>query len=140
MGEYIEPERVQKGSGGAWVTTVKGPALLAIVSNFCGHCEALKATLSNASRSRPLRAYFISADRKDAKTQNLMRDLDVTGVPDIYRVEPNGQLVPYKGKTDSESLLRHFGGSSSACHRWETRILPFALLVALVIWFLLLRR
>lgn len=140
MGEFIEPESVRKGPGGAWVSAVKGPGLLAIVSDFCGHCEALKTTVSRASQDRPLRAYYISADRKDSLTQNLMRDMDVTGVPDIYRIELDGRLVPYTGKTDPDSLLRHFGGASSACHRWETRILPFALVVAVVIWFLLLRR
>jgi thioredoxin family protein len=140
MGDFIEPESVRKGPDGEWVATVKGPALLAIVSKFCHHCEALKTTISKASQDRPVRVYYISADRKDPTTQDLMRSMDVTGVPDIYRVDGSGKLVPYTGKTDPDSLLRHFGGSSSACHRWEMRILPFALLVAFVIWFLLLRR
>jgi len=128
---YLDPRDLQKQNG-TWVANVPGPALLAIVSDSCYHCHGLKKTL--ATMSKPPRTYFITSDRNDSETQNLLRQLEVSGVPDMYRVDATGRISKYDGPRDAGALSGNFGGSGGgqACN-WERWILPFILVVIFVL-------
>jgi len=132
----VDPRQLRNVNG-TWVVPFAGPAMLAIVSDSCGHCHALKRTL-DTMKDAPT-AYFLPADNADAETQNLLRSLDITGVPEIFWVDENGQLVRHNGSRDEETLRNQFSGSRSARpHTWEKCVLPFVALVIIII-FLLMR-
>jgi hypothetical protein len=127
---YIGPDMLSKRDG-KWVADVPGPALLAVVSDFCGHCTALKQTLT--SMRNPPRAFLLTTDRNDAATQNLIRDLNIRGVPEIFSVDAGGKLAIYEGARDAKTIQSRFsaGGAISKCP-WEQWHLPFLLAVIAV--------
>ena len=117
--------------GNKWVAPVRGPALVAVVSDFCGHCTTLKKTLS--TMKTPVKAYLVSSDNQDADTQNFMRSMNITGVPELFRVSDDGTLDTYHGARDETSLVQHFGGNPGHGHSWERCVLPFVILVVIVL-------
>ena len=89
----------------------KGPGLFAIVSDHCGHCHSLKRSVADAQKTGEMNFYYMSGDDEDPETRRVMKELKVSGFPDMYEVQKDGAMTPYLGDRKPSALLSNFGSS-----------------------------
>ena len=110
LGNAVKASQINKGSDGRIrLSNCSGPGLLAIVSDYCGHCHTLKQNVKDAQKIGRLNFYQLSGDGSDTETKRVMKDLKVTGFPDMYHVSHDGSLKPYNGGRDPRTLVVTFG-------------------------------
>lgn len=80
-----------------------GNTVFVIAAPWCGHCRNLSKTLEQASRQFGLNVMYMIGDENEA-SQRVMREMNVSGYPTIFRVLPGGLLAPYQGPRTPAAL------------------------------------
>lgn len=80
-----------------------GNAVFVIGAPWCGHCKDLSKTLKKASQVYGVNVMYMIGD-KDAQSQLVMKAMDVSGYPTVFKVLPGGQLQEYDGPRTPEAL------------------------------------
>lgn len=130
--------QIRKGANGQFHLSNAGPGLLAIVSEYCGHCKTLKGNVQEAQKTGHMNFYHLSGDGQDNETKRVMKELKVTGFPEMYEVGADGTLRPFTGARNPETLLAVFGVQKGGTATNGRNLSPFVHTVIIIIMTLFL--
>jgi thiol-disulfide isomerase/thioredoxin len=89
-------------------TSHSGGAMLAITTNWCPHCVALKNSIVPAAQQlTQFNFFWMDGDKTDAARQK-SRQLDVKGFPTLFYVDKGGYLRRYDGDRSTSQLAQTF--------------------------------
>ncbi len=107
MSTPLSPNAIKNNGGSLQVLSplVDAGSLVAVTSDWCGHCNSLKRNVQVAQQVRPFDAFYVDGEKAG---MNKLREWNVQGYPTIYRVERGGSLQEYNGSRSAESLAQNF--------------------------------
>ncbi len=106
QGFQVSPDMIVKQRGRFFLMPTMasvGNTVFVIAAPWCGHCQDLSKTLLTASRQFGLNVLYMIGDQDEASSR-VMKAMNVSGFPTIFRVLPGGELLPYHGPRTPASL------------------------------------
>ena len=83
-----------------------GKAVIAFMSNNCGHCTNMKPDFFSAAASVPSVHWVDTTDDDDAR--KLVDELGIEGYPSVLYFDKGKKVGEYKGSRDSQSFTGAF--------------------------------
>ena len=101
----VSPNSVQNVSGQWKVDNPSGESgIFAVMSEGCGYCKKLQQTVNQAQNIKPFNFSFMNTeDSGYAK----MQEMQISAVPQIYRMDEDGYLSEYTGHRTPDNLIRN---------------------------------
>ena len=98
-----------------WGANARGPALVAVLADWCGHCQTAKPVLEKvaARLGGAVSVYKVNADTSEALTTAW----GIQGFPTIFFVTPLGKRVDYEGERTVKAMTDWVCAQSGKCGR-----------------------
>lgn len=83
--------------------------LVTIRADWCGYCRELKKNIDVAMKIKPFTVLnFDATDNKNPKVSSVLKLLNVSSFPTLFKVSSNNILVPYTGSRNPSDLAKNF--------------------------------
>jgi thiol-disulfide isomerase/thioredoxin len=115
------------------------PGVFAVVADWCGHCQSFKKRVAEAQSKSDLHFHYVKAG-STPKDHAFMQEMDISGIPAVYTVDPDGYITKWDGATDVGSLIQAGGAPHAGGQGDKRSVLPMPVVVlgllifALFLW------
>lgn len=104
---------MKKYPASRWGSTARGPAVVAVLADWCGHCQRAKPELAAAADRLGGAVPVLGLDA-DANP-GIVEDWGVQGFPAVFFVTPTGARREYEGARTAKAISDWACAQSGKC-------------------------